>query len=103
LSARTTFSSSKERLDLTIAGIAPSSASQDVTVPLDIPGKGTAGQIISQIHVAKNQNIIIGVANCNRDTRVWGSVATEWRPQRWLEPLPQPLVEARIPGVFSNV
>jgi len=78
-------------------------ASQDVTIPLHIPVKGTDEQMISQIHVAKNQNIIIGVANCNRDARVWGNDATEWKPQRWLEPLPQSLVEARIPGIFPNV
>lgn len=58
--------------------------------------------MISQIHAVKNQ-IVIGVANCNKDTRVWGSDATAWKTQRWLEPLPQSLVEARIPGMFANV
>lgn len=78
-------------------------ASQDVIVPLHIPVKGSDGQMISKIHVSKNQNIIIGIANCNRDTRLWGSDATEWKPQRWLEPLPQSLLEAHIPGVSPNL
>jgi cytochrome P450 len=68
-----------------------------------MPVKGTDGQMISNIHVAKNQNIIIGIANCNRDPRVWGSDATEWKPQRWLEPLPQSVVEAHVPGILPNV
>jgi hypothetical protein len=83
--------------------VSPLSAAQDVTVPLHTPVKGTDGQMISHIHIAKNQNVIIGIANCNRDTRIWGNDAMEWKPERWLGPLPESLVEAHIPGVFPNV
>ncbi|RDB16349.1 hypothetical protein Hypma_003056 [Hypsizygus marmoreus] len=77
-------------------------ASQDVTVPLHMPVKGVDGQMISQIHVAKNQTVIIGVANCNTDPRIWGSDALMWKPDRWLEPLPESLLTAHVPGVLSN-
>ncbi|KAF8889651.1 cytochrome P450 [Infundibulicybe gibba] len=78
-------------------------ATKDIVVPLHTPVKGTDGQLITQIHVAKNQNVTIGIANCNRDRRNWGHDADEWRPERWLEPLPATLVDARIPGVHPHM
>ena len=51
------------------------------------------------------EDTIIGV-NCwvvNRDKDIWGTDAHEWKPERWLAPLPRELEEARVPGVYSNL
>ena len=32
-----------------------------------------------------------------------GEDADEWKPERWLKPLPAVLEEARLPGVYSNL
>ncbi|EEB98095.1 hypothetical protein MPER_02458 [Moniliophthora perniciosa FA553] len=34
---------------------------------------------------------------------LWGPDALEWKPERWLEPLPAVIPEARIPGVYSHL
>ncbi|KAI0039847.1 hypothetical protein FA95DRAFT_1503644, partial [Auriscalpium vulgare] len=33
---------------------------------------------------------------------IWGPDAEEWKPERWLAPLPKTVEEARIPGIYSN-
>ena len=39
----------------------------------------------------------------NRNKALWGEDAREWKPERWLQPLPQTVEEARIPGIYSNL
>ncbi len=43
---------------------------------------------------------IIG-ANCNK--AVWGDDADEWKPERWLAPLPDTVINAHMPGVYSHL
>ncbi|KAI0696779.1 cytochrome P450 [Cerioporus squamosus] len=47
--------------------------------------------------------VIANIRACNRDPALWGPDAEEWRPSRWLEPLPRELEEAHIPGVYSHM
>ncbi|CDO71925.1 hypothetical protein BN946_scf184940.g72 [Trametes cinnabarina] len=42
-------------------------------------------------------------AACNCNKELWGEDAYEWRPERWLEPLPRALEDAHIPGVYSHL
>lgn len=32
----------------------------------------------------------------------WGEDALEWKPERWLKPLPRAVEDAWIPGIYSN-
>ncbi|KAH9950796.1 hypothetical protein B0H21DRAFT_681895, partial [Amylocystis lapponica] len=32
-----------------------------------------------------------------------GTKYLEWKPERWLSPLPSTVTEARVPGVYSNL
>ncbi|KAI0059674.1 cytochrome P450 [Artomyces pyxidatus] len=38
----------------------------------------------------------------NRDKDIWGADADEWKPERFLSPLPASVAEARIAGIYSN-
>ena len=79
------------------------SARKDVVLPLSKPIKGLDGQEITEIPIPKNTNIVIGVLAINRDPEIWGPDSFEWKPERWLAPLPESVAEARIPGVYSNL
>ena len=39
----------------------------------------------------------------NNDKAIWGEDAREWKPERWLTPLPAAVEDARIPGVYGNL
>lgn len=41
--------------------------------------------------------------NANRNKALWGEDADEWKPERWLLPLPKTLEDAHIPGVYSHL
>ncbi|KAF9229902.1 hypothetical protein BU15DRAFT_57751, partial [Melanogaster broomeanus] len=34
---------------------------------------------------------------------VWGEDALEWKPDRWLKPLPLSVTEAHVPGIYSHL
>lgn len=56
----------------------------------------------SSVHVPADTEIIVDLHGLNVDTRIWGNDAGVWRPNRWLEELPDSVVEAKIPGVYPN-
>ncbi|EIN05330.1 cytochrome P450 [Punctularia strigosozonata HHB-11173 SS5] len=78
-------------------------AISDGVVPLMFPIRGTDGEEIREVHVRDNQNVIIGIGAINRSKALWGPDADEWRPERWLNPLPDALVHAKIPAVYSHL
>ncbi|KAJ7935175.1 cytochrome P450 [Mycena leptocephala] len=45
----------------------------------------------------------IGIKAANTNRAVWGPDALEWKPNRWLAPLPQTVVDAQIPGVYPKL
>jgi hypothetical protein len=54
---------------------------------------------------AKSTNIRFG--QHGRDLKPqpfdWGSDVTEWKPERWLAPLPESVVRANIQGIYANM
>lgn len=79
------------------------SARQHVSLSLSNPIKGLDGREISIISVPKNTVVIIGIGSYNRNPELWGSDADEWKPEKWLQPLPETVTNARLPGVYSNL
>lgn len=79
------------------------SATQDTILPLHEPIRGTDGSLISEISVPKGTVAILNLLACNTNKALWGEDALEWKPERWLAPLPRAVDEARIPGVYSNL
>ena len=76
---------------------------QDVVLPLSQPIRGINGKLMSEVPLSKGTTVLVGVRACNRNTALWGDDAKEWKPERWLGNLPNSIIDARIPGVYSNL
>lgn len=59
--------------------------------------------MISDIPVPKGTGVVIGIIASNVNPTIWGPDADEWKPERFLKPLPESVAEAHIPGVYSNL
>ncbi|KIK57049.1 hypothetical protein GYMLUDRAFT_46670 [Collybiopsis luxurians FD-317 M1] len=78
-------------------------ARQDAVIPLSKPLTGLDGTEMNEIAVPKGTTIVVSILNSNRNPDLWGKDADEWKPERWLSPLPTTLTDARIPGVYSHL
>ena len=58
---------------------------------------------MNEIPIPNNTNIIISIYAANRNPEIWGPDSYEWKPERWLNPLPKTVIDARIPGVYSHL
>jgi len=76
---------------------------RDVVLPFSKPIKGLDGREITEVLVPNNTNIIIGILASNRNPEIWGPDSDEWKPERWLNPLPDSVSAAHIPGIYSNL
>lgn len=75
----------------------------DTVLPLTTPIQGVDGTQLHEIAIPKGTLLLPSCQACNTLKTVWGEDAEEWKPDRWLSPLPPSVVEARIPGVYSNL
>ena len=64
---------------------------------------GVDGTEMHEIPVPKGTRIIVNVTACNNDPAIWGEDPQEWKPDRWIQPLPESVTSARVPGVFSHL
>ncbi|PCH40533.1 cytochrome P450 [Wolfiporia cocos MD-104 SS10] len=76
---------------------------KDVILSVGEPVIGIDGTVITEIAIPKGTEIIIGTLGCNTKKSLWGDDALEWKPNRWLSPLPSAVIKASIPGVYSNL
>ena len=79
------------------------STRKDTILPLSTPIIGLDGREMNEIPIPNNTNIIISMYAANRNLEIWGPDSYEWKPERWLNPLPETVTNARIPGVYSNL
>ncbi|KAI1793796.1 cytochrome P450 [Ganoderma leucocontextum] len=61
------------------------------------------GKDMHEVIVPKGTIVIVHYQASNTNPAVWGEDADEWKPERWLVPLPSVVEDARIPGVYSNL
>ncbi|PIL32248.1 cytochrome P450 [Ganoderma sinense ZZ0214-1] len=78
-------------------------ATKDMILPLSEPIRMLDGSFISSLPAPKGTRLITNLAACNVDPVLWGLDASEWKPGRWLEPLPKAVEEARVPGIYSHM
>ncbi|KAI0676514.1 cytochrome P450 [Trametes maxima] len=76
-------------------------ATKDTVLPLSQPIRATDGTLLHELVVPRGTNIFIAMQASNRNKALWGEDAYEWKPERWLKPLPEAVEKAQIPGVFS--
>ena len=78
-------------------------AKKDFVLPVSEPMVGVNGASMKEIAVPAGTTIYIGLRASNLDKRLWGEDALQFKPERWLSPLPSTVTDARIPGVYSNL
>ncbi|KAI0631631.1 cytochrome P450 [Trametes polyzona] len=78
-------------------------AQVDTVLPLSKQIQGRDGTQVHSIPVPKGTLVYIAVQASNVNADLWGADAHKWRPERWLEPLPDTITNAKIPGVYSNL
>ena len=79
-------------------------ARADTVLPLEWPILAKDGKTqIKEIAIKKGQKVTASIYAANRCKEIWGEDAEEWKPERWLSPLPPMLEEARIPGVYAHL
>ena len=73
-------------------------------LPLAWPVKSADGKHeITSVALKKNTDVIVSILNANRSTRIWGPDAEEWKPERWLCPMPESVARAHLPGVYASM
>ena len=79
-------------------------ATEDAILPLRYPVKSADGtETFNELPLKKGTGILTNILGVNRNKVIWGEDAEEWKPERWLKPLPQSVADAKIPGVFSQM
>ncbi|PIL26672.1 cytochrome P450 [Ganoderma sinense ZZ0214-1] len=76
---------------------------KDTVLPLSQPLRGVDGTMMSEIPITKGTVVLSNIPACNRNKAVWGEDALEWKPERWLQPLPKSVEEAHVPGIYANL
>ncbi|CDO75034.1 hypothetical protein BN946_scf184640.g9 [Trametes cinnabarina] len=78
-------------------------AAKDMRLPLLTPVVGEDGTIMHEVPVPAGIWVLLNIQASNCNPALWGEDALEWKPDRWLRPLPPALEDARIPGVYSHL
>lgn len=76
---------------------------RDSVIPFSNPVRGRDGNDMHEVVVPKGTVVITHYQASNSDPALWGEDVEEWKPERWLAPLPSAVEDARIPGVYSNL
>ncbi|KAF8714698.1 cytochrome P450, partial [Rhizoctonia solani] len=75
----------------------------DCTIPLRYPIKGKNGDEIREIRVRKGTVVHAAIGQANRSKETWGEDADVFRPERWLEKLPDSVSDSKTAGVYSSL
>ncbi|THH30380.1 hypothetical protein EUX98_g3806 [Antrodiella citrinella] len=71
-------------------------------LPLSRPISDNKGHMIREVALDKGTTVMLGIHGYNRSTAFWGEDATEFKPERWLSPLPESIREVQCGGIFAN-
>jgi cytochrome P450 len=74
-----------------------------MVLPLFTSITATDGSQVQEVAVPRGTEIIVSLRSLNRSKEYWGEDALEWKPERFLNPLPNKLLEAHVPGIYSNM
>jgi len=75
-------------------------AGRDDVLPLSEPIVTKSGETITGVPIPEGTNLILGFAAYNRNKKVWGADADEFKPDRWLTTTKR---DGPTIGVYSNL
>lgn len=78
-------------------------AQSDTVIPLSTPIRGINGDEIRELAIPEGTLVQIGIMASNRNPDIWGPDADEWKPERWIEGLPESVAAAHLPGIYSHL
>jgi len=78
-------------------------ARNDTILPLHKPIISKDDTEVREIIVPKNTLVMLSLLGANQNRDIWGQDAYEWKPERWMSPLPDSVTEAHFPGVYANM
>ena len=58
---------------------------------------------MTEVLVPKGTKVFPSILGSNRNLDIWGADAYEWKPERWLEGLPESVIGSKIPGIYSHL
>ncbi|CCM04145.1 uncharacterized protein FIBRA_06307 [Fibroporia radiculosa] len=70
-------------------------------IPLAHPVVDERGQVHDVVRIQEGQTIVIPIANINTSKDLWGEDALEFKPERWLENIPETIQQ--VPGAWANL
>ncbi|KAJ6513338.1 cytochrome P450 [Mycena sanguinolenta] len=76
---------------------------KDVVLTTSTPVTTLDGSTTTEIPIPADTNVLVSLLGSNRNPAIWGSDVLEWKPERWLSPLPQSVADAHVPGIYSNL
>ncbi|KAJ7727343.1 cytochrome P450 [Mycena olivaceomarginata] len=76
---------------------------KDVALTTSTPITTLDGSTATEIPVPARTEVIVSILASNRNPAIWGSDVLEWKPERWLSPLPKSVTEAHLPGIYSHL
>ncbi|KAF7374959.1 Rint-1 family protein [Mycena sanguinolenta] len=76
---------------------------KDVILTTSTPVTTLDGSTTTEIPIPAETNILVSLLGSNRNPAIWGTDVLEWKPERWLSPLPQSVADAHVPGIYSNL
>ncbi|KAJ3775024.1 cytochrome P450 [Lentinula raphanica] len=75
----------------------------DAIVPISQPIYCKNGNKVTEVFVPKGTTVVISILNSNRNPDLWGPDVLDWKPERWLSPLPEAILNSRLPAVYSHL
>jgi cytochrome P450 len=76
---------------------------KDAVLTTSVPIATLDGSTTTTIPVPARTGFFLSILSANRNPAVWGPDALEWKPERWLSPLPQSVLDAKIPGIYAHL
>lgn len=76
-------------------------ATRDDRIPLSKPITLRSGKEVDYVNIKKGQQILIPVLSIHKDKDIWGEDAEEFRPDRWLDGVPEALAANKGASVYS--
>ena len=59
--------------------------------------------MMTEVVLPRGADVFAHFQGSNISKALWGEDAREWKPERWLAPLPAPLEDAHLPGVYAHL